>query len=510
MAGSLGESALSVFDVWEDARDFLAAVFDSKTIPENERQRLLGLSLITGAQNWHSSIECAGSIRRKHPHDPTSLEGSDILTYLAFIVPEAPQCGPPSSQPWQETDRLIAHAKSLETQPYIGTPPPLSSRTSSAEKSQIRRSKKQPSKSRHTSHYWHENDTPQLCPGPQHAHGAIYPERLVAEWRRRHSVGQAPDARLAQLNSLDSSQRLGGWDTSDFVNGTSAGYWSTQVITGPHGQFVSPYFSAQAQGPPKRALAGKVSCVPFPPLTAPAFGIVQERVAHEPFWLLIAVTFLIKTSGQLAIPTFNKVKERFPTPLQLANPANAEELAGMIRHLGLSAVRVGYIQKYARAFLDNPPRPGVRYKVRNYDRRDVGRPSVGTEKPPQWQSTDRPRPSASDDDADAWEIGHMTQGKYAIDSWRIFCRDAMLGRAEDWNGGGREPEFQPEWMRVMPQDKELRAFLRWMWMREGWEWDPATGDRIVLSEELRSAVDEGRVEYDETGGLRILDEPRGF
>ena len=104
----------------------------------------------------------------------------------------------------------------------------------------------------------------------------------------------------------------------------------------------------------------------------------------------------------------------------------------------------------------------------------------------------------------------MTQGKYAIDSWRIFCRDAMLGRAEDWNGGGREPEFQPEWMRVMPQDKELRAFLRWMWMREGWEWDPATGDRIVLSEELRSAVDEGRVEYDETGGLRILDEPRGI
>ncbi|KAJ6446005.1 COPII-coated vesicle protein SurF4/Erv29 [Purpureocillium lavendulum] len=200
------------------------------------------------------------------------------------------------------------------------------------------------------------------------------------------------------------------------------------------------------------------------------------------------LTFLIKTSGQLAIPAFDRVRERFPTPLHLANPANADELAHIIRHLGLAVVRVGYIQKYARAFLDNPPRPGVRYRVRNYDRRDVGRRSESTEEPPQWYSTGYLTPDACDDDTEAWEIGHMTQGKYAIDSWRIFCRDEMLGRAEDWNGKGREPEFQPEWMRVMPQDKELRALLRWMWMRDGWEWDPVTGERTVLDDNLRNGT----------------------
>ena len=72
------------------------------------------------------------------------------------------------------------------------------------------------------------------------------------------------------------------------------------------------------------------------------------------------------------------------------------------------------------------------------------------------------------------------------------------------NGKGREAEFQPEWMRVKPADKELRACLRWMWMREGWEWDPVTGERTVLREEMRRAVNEGMVEYDDTGALRIL------
>lgn len=105
-----------------------------------------------------------------------------------------------------------------------------------------------------------------------------------------------------------------------------------------------------------------------------------------------------------------------------------------------------------------------------------------------------------------WEIGHLTQGPYAIDSWRIFCRDVLLGRAENWKGRGRSPDFQPEWMRVLPQDKELRACLRWMWMREGWWWDPLTGEREVLSERMRKAVDEGRVAYDSQGQLRILDE----
>ena len=70
-------------------------------------------------------------------------------------------------------------------------------------------------------------------------------------------------------------------------------------------------------------------------------------------------------------------------------------------------------------------------------------------------------------------------------------------------GKGQKPGFQPEWMRVLPEDKELRAFLRWMWMREGWEWNPWTGEKDVLKEEMSRAVNEGRVGYDNNGELVI-------
>jgi hypothetical protein len=43
-------------------------------------------------------------------------------------------------------------------------------------------------------------------------------------------------------------------------------------------------------------------------------------------------------------------------------------------------------------------------------------------------------------------------------------------------------------------------------MKEGWEWDPVTGEKQPLREELRRAVDEGRVRYDDIGNLVIVDE----
>jgi len=61
----------------------------------------------------------------------------------------------------------------------------------------------------------------------------------------------------------------------------------------------------------------------------------------------------------------------------------------------------------------------------------------------------------------------------------------------------------------VPKDKELRACLRWMWMREGWWWDAETGEKEVLREDMRRAVEEGRVGYDEQGRLVILEEAPG-
>jgi hypothetical protein len=43
-------------------------------------------------------------------------------------------------------------------------------------------------------------------------------------------------------------------------------------------------------------------------------------------------------------------------------------------------------------------------------------------------------------------------------------------------------------------------------MREGWEWDPLSGEREPLREDMRRAVDESRVGYDDSGNLVILEQ----
>ncbi|KAK5239397.1 hypothetical protein LTR16_011984, partial [Cryomyces antarcticus] len=68
-------------------------------------------------------------------------------------------------------------------------------------------------------------------------------------------------------------------------------------------------------------------------------------------------------------------------------------------------------------------------------------------------------------------------------------------------GTGAAEGFEPEWKRVVPKDKELRACLRWMWLREGWEWDPLTGNKKVASVELMKQATAGQGEWDDPDGL---------
>lgn len=99
-----------------------------------------------------------------------------------------------------------------------------------------------------------------------------------------------------------------------------------------------------------------------------------------------------------------------------------------------------------------------------------------------------------DDRVGAWEIAHLAGvGPYAIDSWRIFCRDKLRGLADGYNGEGAGADFEPEWKRVLPMDKELRAYLRWKWLQEGWDWNPTTGKRHKASEALLEAASHGGV-----------------
>ena len=219
----------------------------------------------------------------------------------------------------------------------------------------------------------------------------------------------------------------------------------------------SPYFQSPPPTPKKRraaAAANAVSALPIPPLSADAFGLVQESVAGDPFRLLIAVTFLVKTAGRAAIPAFRRLTERYPTPAALAAAAPDDIMAG-IRHLGLAAVRCAAVQRYARRWLARPPSRAARFAVKHYPRRGDGADVRAGQAFGPEDDWDDGGGGAGEGDREglsllrrgrgsAWEIGHLTQGRYALDSWRIFCRDVLLGRADDWKGGGREAEFQPE------------------------------------------------------------------
>lgn len=292
---------------------------------------------------------------------------------------------------------------------------------------------------------------------------------------------------------------------------TKSPYFATTINTTPRNP--NP---ANASPPPthKRPPRGTISSLPIPPLDAPRFGLIQEELATDPFQLLVAVTLLIKTSGRVAIPAFRALVARYPTAEALAAAPEADVLS-LIAHLGLGAVRAAKIRRYARTWLVDPPRNGVRYVVKGYETHcvaDVSTTAITTTTTNAQTNEEESTPDTNTNtpillystSSSSWEIGHLTQGPYALDSWRIFCRDVLRGAATDWQGGGREGTFQPEWMRVLPRDKELRACLRWMWMREGWLWDPVTGDKVLLPQELRDAVQAGRVGYDDLGDLRIL------
>ena len=141
----------------------------------------------------------------------------------------------------------------------------------------------------------------------------------------------------------------------------------------------------------------------------------------------------------------------------------------------------------AKLWMQSPPVKGWRFRTPAYPDADASKHIQADE-------------VLSDHDArpGAFEIGHIPGlGAYAYDSWRIFCRDELRGLAQSWNGEGAAADFEPEWKRVLPKDKELRAFLRWMWLKEGWKWDPLTGEKEVASEALMKRGQEGGLKWED-------------
>lgn len=109
------------------------------------------------------------------------------------------------------------------------------------------------------------------------------------------------------------------------------------------------------------------------------------------------------TSGRHQVrPVVGDLFDRYPSPEAMAE-ADEEELAGMIRRLGLYRKRAKALVDFSRTYLDSPP----------------------------WRT-----PA---------ELKYF--GKYADDSYRLFC----LG----------------EWRQVRPRDKKLKQYRDWLFAHYG-------------------------------------------
>jgi methyl-CpG-binding domain protein 4 len=180
--------------------------------------------------------------------------------------------------------------------------------------------------------------------------------------------------------------------------------------------------------------------------------------------------------------------EIYPSPESFAT-AKLDEVADHIKCLGLQNSRAKRFIALAKGWIQDPPTCGHRHRILHYPNPGNGQEVKNSE-----------LLDDSDNRTGAWEIAHLPGvGAYALDSWRIFCRDRLRGLAKGWNGEGSAPTFEPEWKRVVPKDKELRAFIRWLWLREGIIFDIYTGKTKKASQQ--------EISLESTGGVwEIADE----
>lgn len=147
---------------------------------------------------------------------------------------------------------------------------------------------------------------------------------------------------------------------------------------------------------------------------------------------------LNKTSGKVALPVFWYIVKRWPTPKELINGeccfrspescrlnhgcsiaplVELETLEVLLHHLGLSNMRARRLIALSKMYLEYPPDPRLVYKSK------VPKDKGTSDYPPT-------------------HISHYPgSGKYALDSYRIFC----MGKGE--------------WKKVCSDDKELRRYL---------------------------------------------------
>jgi methyl-CpG-binding domain protein 4 len=147
----------------------------------------------------------------------------------------------------------------------------------------------------------------------------------------------------------------------------------------------------------------------------------------------------------------------------------------------------------SKTWLERPPEPGKRMRKHNYPKKGDGKDVRADEV------------IGDEDERVAWEISHLPGlGAYSHDSWRMFCRDEMRTVASDWIGADAADGFEPEWKRVLPTDKELRAWCTWMWLKEGYSWNKETGERTEAEPALLAMAKGGGIVKEEADSEHLV------
>ncbi|KAF5017110.1 hypothetical protein F66182_11008, partial [Fusarium sp. NRRL 66182] len=190
--------------------------------------------------------------------------------------------------------------------------------------------------------------------------------------------------------------------------------------------------------------------------------------------------FLNRTRGPVAIPVLFKLFELYPTIEDMAS-ANHEDIVSIIRGLGFQNQRATKFIALAQKWLESPPGRGKRYRKLNYplkrDGADVAPDEVVRDEADQGGDGQR-------DTRVAWEIAHLP--------------GVVSSTAAD------EVGYEPEWKRVLPQDKELRAYLSWKWLQEGSVWNCENGSRKKADKEMMKRAEKGGVAFDGGDGHLIV------
>lgn len=231
---------------------------------------------------------------------------------------------------------------------------------------------------------------------------------------------------------------------------------ATVVATTDHETLLhGPLFSDPASGVQPANAQCKWTRL-FTPLASP-LGLIQETLFYDPWRLLASTIFLNKTRGSQARPILFEFLKRFETPEKCVNKANVEELAALMKPLGLQNRRARSLVLFSAAYLENFE--GIKRLVERRFVKGVARREKGEGEDEERESfeltdlpgelscwLDRTRPARADASIDAnitlSALFNKAIGKYGSDSFYLFCH----------------PDA---WKSIAVEDKELKKYVAW-------------------------------------------------